>query len=48
VNQQGYKILIQMLAMKIYDEKRSQKATEEFLKFYITEPEVEKARLLFN
>ena len=46
VNQQGYKILVQMLAMKIYDEKRSLKLTE-YLKFYITEPETEKARLLF-
>jgi len=47
LNEQGYKILIQMLSMKIYDEKRSQKMAEEYLKFYITEPEIEKAQLLF-
>jgi len=46
LNQQGYKMLIQMLAMKIYDEKRSLSMSE-YLKFYITESESEKTRLLF-
>jgi type I restriction enzyme M protein len=46
VNQRGYEILIQMLALKIFDEKRSEKY-KEYLKFYSTEKEQEKLNLLF-
>lgn len=45
-NQRGYEILIQIMALKIYDEKRSQKTTV-FLDFYKTEPEKERLDLLF-
>jgi type I restriction enzyme M protein len=43
-SQRGYEILIQTLALKIFDEKRS-KRTKEYLKSYITEPEA--GKLLF-
>lgn len=46
VNQRGYEILIQLLALKIFDEKRSEKY-KEFLKFYATQSELEKFHLLF-
>lgn len=45
-NQRGYEILIQIMALKIYDEKRSQNAKSN-LDFYKTEPEKEKLDLLF-
>ena len=45
-NQRGYEILIQILALKIYDEKRSDR-TGLFLDFYKSEPEKEKLDLLF-
>jgi len=45
-NQRGYEILIQIMALKIYDEKRSQKAISN-LDFYKTDIEKEKLDLLF-
>ena len=38
-NQKGYDVLIQTLAMKIFDEKRNQRNQKKFLEFYITEKE---------
>jgi type I restriction enzyme M protein len=46
VNQRGYEILIQLLALKIFDEKRSMKMDEN-LKFYQTQEEERKLHLLF-
>lgn len=46
VNQRGYEILIQMLALKIFDEKRSQEY-KKYLKFYATNKEIKKFRLMF-
>jgi type I restriction enzyme M protein len=45
-NQKGYEILIQMMALKIYDEKRSARI-KSFLEFYKNEQEKEKLDLLF-
>lgn len=45
-NQHGYELLIQILALKIFDEKRSQKLTQ-YLKFYKTEEERDKIDLKF-
>lgn len=45
-NQRGYEILIQVLALKIYDEKRSQNI-KSTLEFYQTDTEKEKIDLLF-
>lgn len=39
VNQKGFEILIQILSLKIYDEKRNEKTESRFLDFYITEEE---------
>lgn len=39
VNQKGFEILIQILSLKIYDEKRNEKIAARFLDFYITEGE---------
>ena len=39
VNERGFEILIQILALKIYDEKRNEKTASRFLDFYITEEE---------
>lgn len=39
VNQKGFEILIQILSLKIYDEKRNEKTSKRFLDFYITEEE---------
>jgi len=39
VNQRGYEILIQILALKIFDEKRNEKNPKRFLDFYITSEE---------
>lgn len=39
VNQKGYDILIQVLALKIFDEKRNEKNNKRFLDFYITNEE---------
>lgn len=38
-NQKGFEILIQILSLKIYDEKRNEKILSRFLDFYITEEE---------
>lgn len=46
LNQRGYQILIQMLAMKIFDEKRSQKHNN-YLNFYTTQKESQQVSLLF-
>lgn len=45
-NQRGYEILIQVLALKIYDEKRSARI-KSMLDFYKSDPEKEKLDLLF-
>lgn len=45
-NQRGYEILIQVMALKIYDEKRSAKSSD-FLDFYKSDKEKEKLDLLF-
>ncbi len=39
VNQNGYEILIQILALKIFDEKKNQSNPKSFLDFYITDDE---------
>jgi len=39
VNQRGYEILVQILAMKIFDEKRNESQPAKYLKFYITAEE---------
>jgi type I restriction enzyme M protein len=39
VNQKGFEILIQILSLKIFDEKRNEKNVDRFLDFYITEDE---------
>lgn len=39
VNQKGFEILIQILSLKIYDEKRNEKNAKRFLDFYLTEAE---------
>jgi type I restriction enzyme M protein len=39
VNQKGFEILIQILSLKIYDEKRNEKNVNRFLDFYITDDE---------
>jgi type I restriction enzyme M protein len=39
VNQKGYEILIQILALKIFDEKRNESNPRKFLSFYMTEEE---------
>lgn len=46
VNQRGYEILIQVLALKIFDEKRSERY-KQYLEFYTTQKEQEKLNLLF-
>ncbi len=46
VNQRGYQIIIQMLALKIFDEKRSERFSK-YLTFYETQEEHEKFNLLF-
>jgi len=45
-NQRGYEILIQVMALKIFDEKRSQKAKQK-LDFYKTDEESAQLSLLF-
>lgn len=47
-NQRGYEILIQMLALKFYDEKRNEEFSDESLKFYETDPEREKLSFYIN
>ena len=39
VNQKGFEILIQILSLKIFDEKRNEKNPRRYLDFYITDPE---------
>jgi len=39
VNQKGFEILIQILSLKIFDEKRNEKQPQHFLDFYITNEE---------
>ena len=47
-NQRGYEILIQIMALKIFDEKRSQETNpKQHLKFYKNQPETERLNLLF-
>jgi len=47
-NQRGYEILIQIMALKIYDEKRSLKTDpKQYLDFYKSIPETKKLNLLF-
>jgi type I restriction enzyme M protein len=46
VNQRGYEILIQVLAMKIFDEKRSEEYRK-YLEFYATKEEIDKFHLMF-
>lgn len=46
LDQRGYQILIQVLAMKIFDEKRSLEY-KKYLEFYATQKEVEKFHLMF-
>jgi type I restriction enzyme M protein len=46
-NQRGYEILIQILALKIFDEKRSQKNCDHYLQFYKLDAEKVKLDLLF-
>jgi len=47
-NQRGYEILIQIMALKIYDEKRSFNTDpKQYLDFYKSEPEKKKLGLLF-
>ncbi|MBI4916072.1 MAG: N-6 DNA methylase [Acidobacteria bacterium] len=41
VNQRGYAILIQALALKIFDEKRNESSPQKKLEFYVTDREVE-------
>ncbi len=45
VNQKGYELLIQILALKIFDEKRNEKNNREKLKFYITNKEANYSNL---
>ena len=47
-NQRGYEILIQIMALKIFDEKRSQKTQpKQHLEFFKSTKETEKLKLLF-
>lgn len=46
-NQRGYEILIQVLALKIFDEKNSEEKKNKYLKFYKTDEEKEQMDLLF-
>lgn len=39
VNQKGFEILIQIISLKIYDEKRNEKKASSYLDFYITDKE---------
>jgi type I restriction enzyme M protein len=39
VNQRGYAILIQTLALKIFDEKRNERSPQRHLEFYVTDTE---------
>jgi len=41
VNQRGYAILIQALALKIFDEKRNERAPQRHLEFYVTDAEAQ-------
>ncbi len=45
VDQNGYELLIQILALKIFDEKRNEKNNREKLKFYITNEEANYSNL---
>jgi len=45
VNQKGYGILIQVLALKIFDEQQSKKYKNYYLKFYITDKEIQYKKL---
>ena len=47
-NQRGYEILIQIMALKIFDEKRSLNTDpKQYLEFYKSDPEKERLELLF-
>jgi type I restriction enzyme M protein len=39
VNQRGYEILVQIIALKIYDEKQNEKHPSKYLRLYITDEE---------
>ncbi len=39
VNQRGYAILIQTIALKIFDEKRNERSSQKHLEFYVTDAE---------
>lgn len=39
VNQKGFEILIQILSLKIYDEKRNENSSKKYLEFYLTDEE---------
>jgi len=41
VNQRGYAILIQTLALKIFDEKRNERLSQKKLEFFVTDPEAD-------
>lgn len=45
VNQRGYKILVQIIALKIFDEKQNEKNRSKYLRFYITSEESSYANL---
>lgn len=47
-NQRGYEILIQMLALKYFDEKRNEESSEIKLEFYETQKEREKLSFYIN
>ena len=46
-NQRGYEILIQVMALKIFDEKQNEELKTKYLQFYQTNIEKEKLDLLF-
>ena len=46
-NQRGYEILIQTMALKIFDEKRNEEKRQKYLDFYKTESEKKNIDLLF-
>ena len=48
VNQKGFEILIQILSLKIYDEKRNEKLPAKYLAFYITNKEKKSNELASN
>lgn len=45
LNQRGYEILVQIIALKIFDEKQNEKSPNKFLRLYITDEESSYANL---